>query len=146
MYSETLKKMIKNKEGFRTEAFRGSGVRNVRDIIRFELSMGNVDIVYFMQSAYGALYDFELHDWDEFVHDCQENAPYVADEIIEFLEVKLDTKEDNMVGLWLTSEANVVSFYGGKEDNIDSYKLDDNFLVMSDLEAEGTLFAFKVEI
>lgn len=47
--SPILSKMIESKKGYRTENFSGSLVRNLYDIIRYEFSMGNSDIVSYIQ-------------------------------------------------------------------------------------------------
>ena len=58
IYSNTLQLLIDSRIGFRSESFSGSGVRNVLDVLRFEFSLGNTDIIKFVQDNYDLLLNY----------------------------------------------------------------------------------------
>lgn len=142
---KNLEKMLKSKKGFRTEAFSGSGVDNPRDIIRFEFSMGNTDIIDYVNTNYNILNSYICDDWDELIEVSQENASDITDEIIDFLTNKLKVGEDKLKGLWLAGKGAVRNVYGGEDSFIDEYSLDRDYVIISSLGYDGSLFIFKEE-
>ena len=148
--SKTLDLIINSKRGYRTKSFSGSNTRNIEDIIRYELSMGNVDIVTYVQKNYGILKEYYIEEeieekgeyWNKFSEMCQENAKEITKEIVDFLKSELRSEE--IYGLWLTTYENVEKYYGGIGENIEEYILleENKFMVLSDLDEEGSLFVF----
>lgn len=167
MLSKTLKEMKENNEGFRTENYSGSLVRELHDIIVFEISeLGNTDIVTYVQEHYNILDSYSLSDEfksnlkkvhpnnyideynNKFAELCQKNSQKIATEIIEFVVNKLETSPESLIGLWLSTYNNVRTIYNSNVfENINKYPLYENeYLVLSDLDREGSLFAVKREI
>jgi len=159
--SQTLNCMLDSGSGYRTEAYSGSGVRCADDVIRYELSMGNIDIVRFMQTNYEQLKEYQLGDefFDEIesldideqdeargaaLSDlCQENAPYISGDILKFASDYLGKDAKELSAIWLTTLDKAVSRYGGDLEEIDRYALiKGSFLVISDLGEDGALFVF----
>lgn len=144
MRSKVLAKLLKNNIGYRTESFSGSKARNIEDIIRFEISMGNTDIIRYLQENYGILKSYLEKDYnEEFSYICQENAVDITEEIIKFLTKFLSTENKNLMGLWLTDYQGVINVYRGKKENIDKFHIPCKFIVISDLDKEGSLFVFN---
>jgi hypothetical protein len=165
MVSATLSKMIEDKKGYRTENYSGSLIRNLYDVIRHELSMGNTDIVSYVQEHYKILGEYIVEDaaieelkekfhnpeeynqayWERFSDICQENSIFIADDIVKYVAEQLSVPSNYLIGLWLSTYENVVGIYNnGNTDDIDEYPLiDNNYFVISDLGADGALFVFK---
>lgn len=146
IYSNTLQLLIDSRIGFRSESFSGSGVRNVLDVLRFEFSLGNTDVIKFVQDNYDLLLDY-TETGDELSDIVLENAQDIAEKIVFFLKEKFSvSSEDHLEALWLTSQEGV-RFYTINEDieneHIDIYVIPDEFVVLSDLGEEGSLFVFK---
>lgn len=140
-YSNTLQLLIDSRIGFRSESFSGSGVRNVLDVLRFEFSLGNTDIIKFVQDNYDLLLNY-TETGDELSDIVLENAQDIAEKIVFFLKEKFSvSSEDHLEALWLTSQEGV-RFYTINGD-IDFYVIPDEFVVLSDLGEEGSLFVFK---
>lgn len=163
--SETLLKMIKDNKGYRTENYSGSKVRNICDVIRYEISMGNTDIISYMQNKYSVLDEYNLEPeeiealkenfQDEIVYRqeylskysdmCQENSAWITDDIVTYLTEQLDVdSEDELTALWLTTIDNAINKYNdGNKVDIDEYLLNHKYLIISDLNIDGALFVFK---
>lgn len=154
MYSETLEIMLKEKKGYRTESFSGSGVRNLEDVVRFEImELCNDDIIDYMQESYGILKSYQLEkdgralDSEEFYFKCQENIDDVIDEIASYVKenLKIDDVRDIYV-VWLTTKENVIDMYEAESEwYIDEYIIPEECIILSDLGSYGALFAFKEE-
>lgn len=152
MYSETLEIMLKEKKGYRTESFSGSGVRNLEDVVRFEImELCNDDIIDYMQESYGILKSYQLEkdgralDSEEFYFKCQENIDDVIDEIASYVKenLKIDDVRDIYV-VWLTTKENVIDMYEAESEwYIDEYIIPEERIILSDLGRDGALFAFK---
>lgn len=158
--SSTLEKMLSSKKGFRTENYSGSGVRDLKEILKFEIGqLGNTDILAYMRSNYNCLQDFKIDDYviealkeeaesegglqllifEEERNLAIENYDYLIEEILEFINNRF---REEVMGLWLTSYDAVVKRYGGKTGDIDCYEIPDESIVISDLGIDGALFVF----
>ena len=160
--SQTLDRMIENGVGYRNESYSGSGVRNAEEVIRYELSMGNTDIVKFMQMNYQQLQEivcgddfFEENEGLEleelgrlrdaaFSELCQVNAPFITETVLRIAGDYLGCTPSNVRGLWLTSYECAAKRYGqGDYEDIDEYPLvRGKYLVVSDLGEDGALFLY----
>jgi hypothetical protein len=148
----TLEKMIREGRGYRTETFSGSKIRKIADIIRGEISFGNTDVIEYLQKNCNILKDY-VYDrtipgriYFDYIDFCIENAPHIAAEIEAFLKEVFRVEDiDDLEGIWLTDHENVVTLYGGTDNDIDEYLIpDENFIVISDLGIDGSLFVFNV--
>jgi hypothetical protein len=158
--SKVLDDMLNNGYGYRTETYSGSGVRDAEAVIRYELSMGNTDIVRFCQTNYELLKDIvpsddffasiegesieaqeELRE-AEFSHICQENADYIAREVVALgLNALGFSDKKDLHALWLTTYENMERYGATDKEDIDEYCLGTaRFLVISDLGEDGALF------
>lgn len=73
MVGETLSEMIKNRKGYRTETCSGSCVRDLEEILRFEIGeLGNTDVLEYLKENHNILLDFELDE--NTINDLKEAA------------------------------------------------------------------------
>lgn len=165
MISRTLSKIIEDKRGYRTESYSGSGVRNLKEILRYEIViLGNTDILAYLRDNYDILPEFKLNEntissLRETAEDDNElkqliideeqqiaivNADYFIEQILNFVQRVIGSKE--ATGLWLTTFKNVINRYGGNSEDIDEYSLPDRFIVLSDLDNDGALLVFKKDL
>ena len=168
-YSKTALKIINSNKGYRTEAFSGSGERNVREVIKFEKGeLGNTDILEFLQDNYRILeeykisqeefkelqkscdYSFKINELiiESFKYMCQENSKTITDDIILFLTKYFSVNEEELEAIWLTDLDSVKKIYLNEsedEDLIDLYNLPEcnSYLVISDLDEDGILVIYK---
>lgn len=166
MTGSVLEIMQETKKGYRTENFSGSRVRLLSEVIEFELSMGNTDIISYVQDNYEILKDYQLdtfelervrkeypHEddyntiyWEMFSDMCIDNSTSISEEIVDyFKEIFSVEDEKDMTALWLTSHENVINYYNdGNTEDIDEYTLPnkDKFSILSDLGVDGVLFLF----
>jgi hypothetical protein len=127
--------------GFRTENYSGSGERSLYWVIRHEISMGNTDIVVYLQATAKILLDYTAECAEDLSCICQENAADLAADIVAFVESKLGVHDIHAV--WLTTLADVVALYNGNSNNgIDQYCLPSRYVILSDLGNYGALFAY----
>lgn len=79
-YSETLKQLINEGYGYRTESFCGSGVRQAEDVIDFEIgSLGNSDIISYCDKNYNL--DLNLdYEIDGEVRSARDSGSYTDEE------------------------------------------------------------------
>ncbi len=140
--------MIKNKKGFRTESFSGSGVRDPMEVIEFEIKeLCNTDIVEFVQEEYGLLTHLDVENQIELIDICHKNIKEILETIKNYVldYFKVDSVEE-LEAVWLAEYERVKSFYNdGEEDGIYEVSLNRKFLVLSDLDIDGALFVFKYE-
>lgn len=162
MISNTLSKMMHDKKGYRTENYSGSGIRNLEEILKYEIGiLGNTDVLAYLKKNHNILSDFELDkntikDLKEVSEDDKDlkkliieeeqemvisNSTYFIEQILNFIEQIIGTRK--VTGLWLTTIENVVNIYGANIYNIDKYSLPKEYIVISDLSIDGALFVFK---
>lgn len=112
--------------------------------MRFEIAeLGNTDIIDYMQENYGLLSEYPCDmDNEEFSYTCIENVSYIVEEIMKYIRDYFHGSDDIM-GIWLTTYDNVISRYRGCEHDIDSYVLPEDYLIISDLGCDGSLFVFR---
>lgn len=138
MYSKTAAKLLENKIGYREESYSGSHIRNLYDVIEFEIEeLGNEDILYFLKCN-----EPELHDLpDPLTED--DDIPSILKRIDKFVKTKLGST--NVSAIWLTSYKYVKKWYEGEDESIDMYSIPANFVILSDLNDEGILLAVTTE-
>lgn len=140
--SNNLLRMLMTGCGYRTENYSGSGERSLYEVVRHELSAGNTDIIVYLQATAKILLDYTADCAEELAEVCQANAPYVAEEIVDYVANKLGTK--SVQALWLTTLPNVMKLYNdGRPEGIDRYSLPTKYVILSDLGADGALFAYS---
>lgn len=139
---------------YRTEAFSGSGERNIVDVMRFEtFELGNTDILETLQDdvlegnpicrKFGHVIDFLQGE--------NEDPPYesICEQRIFFQsivsEISKVTGYDLKYALWLADKDTVTdkTFYGkDMVDNNDFDSYETGPVVLSELGYEGTLFGY----
>ena len=144
MYSETLKTMLATHTGYRNESYSGSGVRDLMDVIYFEIEeLDNMDILYTMSKFYGLDFSnyIETEDDYEFVHpECYQK---VFDVIAGFVEKKLSADRKNLEAIWLTTKEAVDKIYSKYGKKVTGYSFTEDWIPISDLGEDGTLFVYK---
>ena len=120
--SPTYEKLMKTKKGYRSEEYSGSVVRNLSDVIEFEIGeLWNEDILDFVNKHY-----------------TYNNKVYSSTEVIMTISNMLELDPDELYCIWLTTRDNCKSKYG---DDIYEYVIDDSYLIpISDLDNDGVLF------
>lgn len=60
---KTLSKMLQTRSGYRTESFSGSNVRNIRNVINYEVvELNNMDIIDYVRETYNiSILDLLIH-------------------------------------------------------------------------------------
>lgn len=150
------------KTGFRSEAYSGSGVRNILDVMRFEiLELENTDILStclenplikdekLRADIEKAIADLEDCDSDIDLEDESEGSLYwLVNRIV--IELRKNSGKDLKYALWLASREEVLKNdenggYGAGLDpeypEIDEYATSD--IVLSDIGNGGALYAYE---
>ncbi len=138
--SKTLSKMISQGVGYRVESYSGSKVRNLFDVVHYEIfELGNEDILDYMEKKYN-LKGIQLHS-REFFREDEEAEFRVARQIVDYCTFTLGAEK--VIGIWLTTLPNVKKFYKlNSDDEITKVPLDRKYMVISDLDEDGALFVF----
>lgn len=149
---------------YRTEAFSGSGVRDVKDIMLYEiLELGNTDILETL--AAGLLRDAKCADKIITLISCigtpggtevkEEDVAELCEEMLD--EIKAKTGKDIQYALWLAEKEDVVNGFwrwanGAYQDDdecpdpepedIDAYEIGPVILSESDGDG-GTLYGYE---
>lgn len=160
MKSDTHKELLKKRVGYRYEAFRGSGVRDLKEILLFETQeLQNLDVFYYVKENYGLLDDFKLDNHtllklmetsssleetlieeDEILFNIGiNNAKKFVNEIMEY--VRKEVGKSNPEGLWLTDKESA-SKYKIENDGVVLIAIPKRSIVLSDLSKDGCLFAY----
>lgn len=158
--SSTLEQILLDKRGYRTENYVGSEVRNIKDILDYEIgSLGNTDTLAYIRDNYDCLQDFKVDEdiiesfkeiaesegelelliIEEEQNLAIENYDYFVEQVVNFIKSRF---KEEVVGLWLTTFEGVIERYGGEIGNIDCYKIPEEALIISDLDIDGALFVF----
>jgi len=139
---------------YRNDSYFGSGVRNLRDIIEYEMSeLRNWDIPEYILGHYklnrslrkklkGLVEQHDNYDYP-FVGgvDCRSDIHDLIEEIIA--AVSAQTGIGCVYGLWLAGLDDVRTLYStSDEDTIDCYRITE--AVFSDLGPDGKLFGYAV--
>lgn len=121
LLSGTAKRLLKNNTGYRNETISG-GEFFLHDVLNYEIEeLGNTDIFQTVNLLYGI--KFNTH------YDIAYWATNMLNSSVAY-------------GLWLTSKQGVKQWYsydGSK--TMTEYKLPDRYIILSDLNSEGVLFA-----
>lgn len=144
--STTLTKMYNEKLGFRTENFSGSGIRNLEDVVYFEIKeLGNTDILDTMNKLYGIDF-YPYMDIEDNFSVADESYRDVIELIYSHCEKQFNTTRNNLGAIWLTTYDNVEKIYCNQPtDKINMIYIYHNFYPISDLDSDGTLFVYKKE-
>lgn len=158
--SMTYRRMLEERKGYRSEQYGGSGIRNLKEVLLYEIrELGNLDVLYYVKSEYGILDDFEIRGEelsyvmknaysleeglirvDELLYEKGiKEAEKFVEEIVSFAAER--TGNENPTGLWLTDEYNVKR-YESEEGEAVMVDIPEKAIVLSDLSEEGCLFAF----
>ena len=127
---------------YRSEESGGSGVRDVIDIMTFEIfELGNTDIL-----------DYTLENYLQYTN-IQETVERLIDDVTAFSinevekickliikEINTQTDHNLKYGLWLADYDRVKDMYAYDESSIEAYKVSD--IILSDLGIDGILFAY----
>lgn len=134
--TETLDRLLSRRRGYRTESVSGSGVRDLMDIIRYEvIELRNSQTLEYCHKKF------------DMVGDIPDPMSEESDEI---LEIRLEAwiyelwgriGEKYQYALWLTTKDNVKEFYDGTDEDIDEYYIKKNWIVLDDGGVDGILFA-----
>lgn len=139
--------------GYRTESFSGSGIRDLEEVIGFEMQeLRNNDIPLYLLENYKLLSKYEwmfnneisIYDEesrvgvDEYIHD-------LINEIIVNIEEIL--KSDKLHAIWLGEEDDIRRNYADSFSIIDKYTIKGeemiDYMIISDLEEDGKLIVYK---
>lgn len=131
--------------GYRTEITYGSGVRDLEEIIRYEIGeLNNLDILDTLvfkwnltESEKEAIQDFTDNFFDKYINDKQKQ-----EEIIKMcLNIIKREYPNAKYALWLADKDTVKELYGGEDNNIDTYEIK-NTKPISDLDVDGKLYVY----
>lgn len=112
------------KTGYRNESCYGSGIRDLYEIIEFEMDeLENEDIPDYIKKNYG--------------YTGRDDS---SEDVISFLKENLP---EHKYGLWLASKEAVKRLYDGSEENIVEVKIPNDAVIVSDLGFDGFLIATK---
>lgn len=144
--STTLTKMYNENLGFRTENFSGSGIRNLEDVVYFEIKeLGNTDILDTMNELYGIDF-YPYMDIEDNFSVADESYRDVIELICSHCEKQFNASRDNLGAIWLTTYDWVKKIYSkSSNDQINMIYILDNFYPISDLGVDGVLFVYKKE-
>ena len=135
-----------NKEnvGYRTETTYGSGIRNLREILDFEIiELGNVDIPATIIKNFPMKNNFEKMLLNHFVEEPERYSRKQKYDIIKLCQsIILRKYPKAKYALWLADREIVKSLYGGTEEDIDEYKIEYTTPI-SDLGSEGKLYLYS---
>lgn len=136
-FSPTAQNIMQTRMGFRSESYSGSMVRDLKEVVSYELGMGNNDIIKFCQEQYHL--DVESPDEDSILAD----RLYYESGVWQVVKERLGDPK-GCDALWLTSLKGVTGKYlGGGNYDYDLYILPPRFMVLSDLGEDGILVAYK---
>ena len=133
---------------YRTESYSGSRVRDLRDIIEYEMSaLFNTDIPRYVLESYDLSDDLRQDLLDTLALEDTGEYPFLVDR--GYLQQLIDRMVDAVgrsvgktlrYGLWLAGRDAVREVYGGNAD-IQAYLTGD--AVLSDLGYDGKLYAYE---
>ena len=134
---------------YRTEVFSGLEYRNALDVMVYEtFELGNSDILEYLfngilkkhhcKTRWQKLINSILDQEEIWEIEKEEQYLFFADVLEAIKEV---TKKDIEYVLWLADISTVKDFYGGEDENIDSYYVSD--IILSDLGYDGTLYGYE---
>lgn len=149
MLSNEFIEMFKAKKGYRTELYSGSLVRDLKQILLFEIDvLGNSDIITYCEEEHkislrnDLLKEIDLNENFRVEEIVCLYGSTIAEKLYEFVQTKTGFKKP--LGLWLTTKNSVKNYYHAEYDNdIDAYEIPENIMVLSDLGYDGCLFVLN---
>lgn len=129
---------------YRSERIYGSGVRDLQEIITFEVSeLWNTDVFVYSLDHYGEYFDSHLADTLKlFAYDDDYLAAFgstVGNTVEAFLHaLNRGCGHHLRYGLWLAEKSR---FPGDMQPELDAYLTSD--VILSDLGSDGKLFAYE---
>ena len=134
---------------YRTEAAYGSGVRNIINVMSYEIyELLNMDILEYVLEHYSLGNDIEskinsvLHYYCSHEHldgFSEHDIVELCNHIIK--RINSEKNKDLKYALWLADKDAVKKYYNGEDENIDEYDTSD--VVLSDLGCDGILYAYE---
>ena len=128
---------------YRTENAYGSGVRGLRDVIEFEmLELGNTDIPETLLKSF-ALSEKQRYELEKSIENWHRLSDKRKQKVVDSCMDVIQKKYPNAnYALWLADKDVVKSYYGGSDDDIDSYEIEYKEPI-SDLGIDGKLFVYS---
>ena len=140
-----LESMVRDKIGYRNESLYGSKVRDIREIIEFEIAeLGNTDIPYTLLDTF-AINEEREKEIEEYIAEIEDGNFDNIETLVDWCIATINKNYDNpRYCLWLASKNAIIKNYEGTEDNIIAYEID-NDLPISDLgfNEQGCLFVYS---
>lgn len=136
---------------YRTESFSGSGERDFVKVLCFEIyTLGNSDSLDYIINHYNI--SEELRNQMVTMIEDLENDVLLEDtsekEVLQFCKEIL--KELNTLlgknlkyALWLANLDVVIDYYSCNQSTEDIYSYEESDIILSDLKADGKLFAYE---
>lgn len=140
-----FRESVDYKVGYRNETIYGSGVRDLRDVIEFEIvELNNVDIPDTLLNSFPVRLnqrkelEYIVDDIEELTDEEKQKA---VDTCVDVIKVEYPNAK---YCLWLGSKETIENNYEGNEENIDAYNIEYTKPI-SDLgfEYDGCLFVFS---
>lgn len=136
------------KIGYRTESVYGSNVRNLKDIIFFEVNdLSNVDIFEYCVNNYKLpkYIKFKLENNISLINDGydldEDRLMRNINDLINCLNKLFNV--NLRYGLWVCeNKQTVIDYYDAKEYEVDSYDVSDG-IIISNLGEDGILYVFE---
>ena len=130
---------------YRSEDSYGSGVRDVLDIMTFEIyELKNIDIPDYILNNY--LQNTNIQGTvEKLVDDVEAFSEEEVYKICKLIikEINIQTDHDLKYALWLADKSVVLDMYAYDSLNVDAYETSD--IILSNLGADGILFAYDYE-
>jgi hypothetical protein len=125
--SEEAKSMLRAGKGYRCESYAGGGSSIASEVMRFEVEeLGNASMASEACKALGLRGK---------ASDCDTEG--ILDEVIVEIEKIFGPRAKV---LWLGLEEDVKDHYCGEDEEPDEHKIEDDWLVISDIGPDGALF------
>lgn len=135
--SNTAKEIINSNKGYRNNSLYDSGVTCLRDIMEFEINeLENEDIL----DTVSLLYPQAFLQPDKYLN---------IDNILAFVQEKLDADSDDLKGIWLTSKDGVKRNYLNHNEETEISYVDltnKDYIILSDMDDMGILIAYKGDV
>lgn len=136
---------MEEKTLYRTETTYGSGVRNLRDVIEFEiLNLGNIDIPDTLLRTFKTTKN-ERDILEDFIENSEiyqeDNKEEIVDICLNIIKREYPTAK---YCLWLADKDVVKDLYDGTDETIDSYKIEIDKPI-SNLGRDGQLYLYTKE-
>ena len=129
--------------GYRTETAYGSGVRDLRSVLEFEIVyLGNSDIPETLLTTFNLTKEQQAYirsTVDNIEDLSDENKQKLVDVCIDIIKREFPNAK---YCLWLADKNVIIDYYGGIEETIDEYEIE-NLKPISDLGWEGKLYVYS---